>query len=58
LLATRRTTLTRTDHQPDLPAILTLRLDVEVIEPGFFPFLLSRISGEPERSRTASARPT
>jgi len=29
LLATRRTTLTRTDHQPDLPAILTLRLDVE-----------------------------
>ena len=38
--------------------VVTLRLDVEVIEPGFFPFLLSRISGEPERSRTASARPT
>ncbi len=38
--------------------VVTLRLDVEVAEPGFFPFLLSRISGEPERSRTASARPT
>jgi tetraacyldisaccharide 4'-kinase len=38
--------------------VVTLRLDVEVAEPGFFPFLLSRISGEPERPRTASARPT
>ena len=38
--------------------VVTVRLDVEVAEPEFFPFLLSRISGEPERPRTASARPT
>jgi tetraacyldisaccharide 4'-kinase len=36
--------------------VVTLRLDVEVAEPGFFPLLLARISGEPGASRTASRR--
>ena len=36
--------------------VVTLRLDVEVAEPGFFPLLLARISGEPRTGQTASAR--
>jgi len=36
--------------------VVTLRLDVEVAEPGFFPLLFARISGEPGTSRTRSAR--
>lgn len=34
--------------------VVTLRLDVEVAEPGFFPHLLSRIAGETGTPRTAS----
>lgn len=36
--------------------LVTLRLDVEVAEAGFFPLLLSRISGETGSSHTASRR--
>jgi tetraacyldisaccharide-1-P 4'-kinase len=35
--------------------VVTLRLDVEVEEPGFFPFILSRISQLPPAPRAASA---
>jgi tetraacyldisaccharide 4'-kinase len=36
--------------------VVTLRLDVEVAEAGFFPLLLARISGEAGTSQTASGR--